>query len=156
MSTRVCALCGAPLPLQHGRGGRRKMCEHCSPPRRRGPAVALALAPSEPTSAPDGSPPDSVTAATVAELVSLGQADTPNGRLAVVVARRIDSGQEPGGALAQLAKSHRECMALAYAAANAQTDYEQPNLLEQIRLMREKRLAEADPVERAKRDLGVT
>ena len=156
MSKRVCALCGAPLPLQHGRGGRRKMCEHCSPPRHRGTAVALALAPSAPPSTADGSPPDSVTAATVAELANLGQSDTPNGRLAVVVAQRIDSGQEPGGALAQLAKSHRECMALAYAAANAQTEADQPNLLEQIRLMRERRLAEADPVARAKHDLGVT
>jgi hypothetical protein len=108
----------------------------------------MTLVQSESISTPDGSPPDSVTAATVAELANLGQADTPNGRLAVVVAQRIDSGQEPGGALAQLVKSHRDCMAVAHAAASAQTEAEQPNLLEQIRAMREQRLAQ--------RDLGAT
>lgn len=145
MSTRVCALCGAPLPLQHGRGGRRKMCEHCSPPRRRGPAVTMTLVTGEPMATPDGNPTGTVTEATSAELAKLGQADTPNGRLALVVAQRIDAGQEPGGALAQLVKSHREVMAAIHATANAQTEDEQPNLLEQIRIMRERRLAGDNP-----------
>lgn len=140
MSQRVCAVCGAALPLQHGRGGRRKMCEHCSPPRRRGPAMAPAVA-LVPTPAPDGLTVSDVTTATVAELQRLGQADSVAGVMAVALAKRIDSGQEPGGALAQLVKAHRDTMATAYAAAHQEKEKDEPNLLEQIRRQREARLA---------------
>jgi hypothetical protein len=75
--------------------------------------------------------------------------------MAVTLAKRIDSGQEPGGALAQLVKAHQQVMATAYAAANQEKEDEEPNILEQIRRQREARLAEQDAVARARRDLGV-
>jgi hypothetical protein len=100
------------------------------------PAVALV-----PTPAPDGLTVSDVTTATVAELQRLGQADSVAGVMAVALAKRIDSGQEPGGALAQLVKAHRDTMATAYAAAHQEKEKDEPNLLEQIRRQREARLA---------------
>lgn len=98
---RKCSKCGADLPLQTGRGRRRKMCEMCAPPRRR-------QAPAQ-TTAPTASG-GSLTEAVRAELDAAGLLGTAGGFQALALAQRIDADQEPGAALAALNKELRAQM----------------------------------------------
>lgn len=94
---RTCAKCGARLPLQTGKGGRRKMCEVCSPSRRR-----------KQQSAPrTTAKPRSLTEAVRAELDAAGLLGTAAAYQALALAARIDADQEPGAALAALNKELR-------------------------------------------------
>lgn len=53
----------------------------------------------------------SVLAATRAELVALGKLDSPLGAVALTLAARLDQGQDPGSAMAAMAKELRVTMA---------------------------------------------
>lgn len=90
---RACTNCGAPLPIQTGRGGRRKRCATCSP-RRNIPPPARVLP------ADDGS----IETATRAALRAAGRADSPLGRTAILLAARLDSRQDTGAGLAAVSK----------------------------------------------------
>lgn len=95
---RTCSKCGADLPLQTGRGRRRKMCEMCAPPRRRQAPTAAT-----PTAASGGS----LTEAVRAELDAAGLLGSAAAFQALALAQRIDADQEPGAALAALNKELR-------------------------------------------------
>ena len=84
--------CGSPLPPRSGRGAQRKKCLTCSPSRAR---KVTELPP----------PVSAGTADAVrAELEAAGRSDTSLGRAAVVLAERVDSGQDAGSGLAALVK----------------------------------------------------
>lgn len=139
MSTRICPACGKPLPLQTGRGGRRKYCEQCSPSRRRGPALPAARAPI-PLAKKRAT--KGVLGAVTADLTAAGVLHTWAGQVCVVIARRIDADQEPGGALAALVKVLRDIMATAMSLATVE---DAPDPLEQIKRRFELRAVEQVP-----------
>ena len=95
---RTCAKCGADLPLESGRGRRRKMCQTCSPskPRKSNNPAQI----SDVAAAPVGS----VLAATRAALTRSGGLGTPMGQAALVLAARIDDANEPLAAITQATK----------------------------------------------------
>ena len=143
MSERICPSCGKPLPLQTGKGGRRKYCQGCSPSRRRGPAMAPQRAPVATATPAGAQQPTGVLEAVLREVRTAGVAAHWAAAVAVVLARRIDSDQEPGSALASLVKALREILPIALTTA-ASTD--EPDPLEQIRLRAEARIrAVPDP-----------
>jgi hypothetical protein len=99
LAVKTCKQCGAPLPLQSGRGRPRTRCTTCAPsaaPKRRT------------TTAPVTG--DGVLAATRAELDAAGVAGTSAGQAALSLAAAIDSGEEHGASLAALVKQHGATM----------------------------------------------
>lgn len=113
--TRNCAKCGTSLPVETGRGRKRKMCAACSPSRPRKKAA----------------PVRSVVAATAAinvvgavrsELDAAGTAGTAAGQTALQIAAAIDSGEERGAALAALAKQLNATMVVAVGKSEPDAD----------------------------------
>lgn len=138
MSTRVCEVCGKTLPLQTGRGGRRKRCATC--PRPRGKARPRTWTPKEILTPPtDLDGPQPTCERTRALLLAAGVWDHPMASVAMRIAERIDSGQEPGAALASLSKQLGETLALLQAAAEQQPA--EPDPIEEFR--RRRRIREA-------------
>ncbi len=108
---RTCAKCGATLPVETGRGARRKMCATCSPsrPRRKPQPPAAAVAAS---SAPVGC----VLDATRAVLVAEGALGTPMGQASLALAEAIDDRDQPLAARSQAVKQLREALGSVLAA----------------------------------------
>ena len=127
---RNCEKCGAKLPLQQGRGRRRKMCEACSPTRDRG--KARAAAPVVPISSPTSR---SVLTSVTDELTAAGMLDSHQGQLALVLAGRIEQGDDTGASLSQMVRQLRETMASALASAEP----EAVDPLDELRAKRERR-----------------
>jgi len=102
---RSCAKCGAQLPVETGRGARRKMCATCSPsrPRRKPQPPAVVV---EVVSQPIGC----VLDATRAALVESGRLGSPMGQAALVLAKCIDDDDHPLAARAQAVKQLREAL----------------------------------------------
>lgn len=121
---RTCRKCGSPLPLQTGKGRRRTLCEVCSPPRRR-PSTATLVTPRP---RPRGTEDQGLTVeqATENALREAGVLDSPLSRLALILSRRIDTEQEPGSALAQLVRQHRETLASALLGVEPAEDLDDP------------------------------
>ena len=126
---RTCTKCGAPLPLQSGRGRRRTMCATCSPSRAKKQAASSAPA----TSAPEAS--GGVVATVTAELSAAKMLDTHQGQAALLMAREMESGNATGAALAQLVRQLRETMASAL--ASQEPDEVDP--VDELRAKRERR-----------------
>jgi hypothetical protein len=96
---RVCAKCSAEMPVETGRGRRRKYCEACNPSRpRRKPPLAPSVA------AAVGAPAGSVLEATRSALIAAGALSTPMGQAALVLASCIDDSSEPLAARTQAVK----------------------------------------------------
>lgn len=127
MAARTCAKCGALLPIQVGRGRRRTKCVTCSPPRKSTRRAPVATLP-----AVDG---ESLVDATVAELERAGVESSALGRAALLLARRIESGQDGGSAVASLVKQWQDTMARATAGAEPQA----VSTLDQLRQRRDAR-----------------
>lgn len=126
MAAKSCAQCGAPLPIQVGRGRRRTKCAACSPPRkpaRRAPMTAL----------PSGG--ESLVAATEAELTRADVTSSALGQAALLLARRIEAGQDGGSAIASLVKQWQDTMARATAGAEP----EAVSLVDQLKARRDAR-----------------
>ena len=129
-----CQKCGGPIPRQNGPGGVRKFCPRCSPKRIRKPRVEAAPARPVVTAGrvTSGDRPN-VTAATQRELEAAGiPLDGVDGLLLLLLARRIDSGDESASGLVALVKVHAEIMAEAL----AQAQPPDTNPLEEIRRLR--------------------
>lgn len=105
---RVCDVCGGPLPLQTGRGGRRKRHAECSKPRTR---ARLSPVPLEPRPEREGAAASVYETARRA-IAEVGLTADPLASLALALASRIDGGQEPGAALASLSKQLRDTLIL--------------------------------------------
>ena len=131
---RNCSKCGAKLPLQQGRGRRRSMCEACSPARQRSdrgkPAKVAAVVPIDVTPGAR-----SVLASVTEELTAAGMLDSHQGQLALVLARRIEQGDDTGAALSQMVRQLRETMTSALGAAEP----EAVDPLDELRGRRERR-----------------
>lgn len=127
----TCAKCGGPIGRQRGSGGPRKFCTNCSPKRIRKPRGRPPAQPRPTSAAPTGEPAGSVYEATLAEVNALGMADHYLGALALHVARALDdSASQSGGAVAALAKCHRETIAAMEAAA---PEPQEESVLERLR-----------------------
>lgn len=75
--------------------------------------------------------------ATMAELAEVGRVDSPAGQCALVLAKRIDMGQESGAGLAALVREHRAAL------AEAMQDRESgPSPVDMLRARRQARLVE--------------
>lgn len=106
---KSCAQCGGPLPVQTGRGRRRIKCESCSPTRN----------PSKPKPAPLASLPvsrEGLLAAVRAELDAAGVAAGHAGQAALLLAERIERGEDSGSAVAQMVRQLHDSMARALVA----------------------------------------
>lgn len=126
-----CEKCGGPIGRQSGPGGRRKFCTTCSPKRIRKPISRTPSSQRLTPSTPAAETVDSVYAATLAEVNALGMADHYLGALALHVARALDdSASQSGGAVAALAKCHRETIAAMEAAA---PEPQEESVLERLR-----------------------
>ena len=111
---RSCAKCGAELPVETGRGRRRKYCDSCSPSRpRRKPPLAPSVAAA--VSAPAGS----VLEATRAALIAANALSTPMGQASLVLAACIDDSSEPLAARTQAVKQLREALSSVVASEQA-------------------------------------
>lgn len=132
MNARQCDVCGAQLPLQTGRGGRRKRCQTCPrPPRNR--AKAQTWTPAAILKPPtDLDTPQPTCEKTRAMLLAAGVWDHPMAAVAMALATRIDSGQEPGTALASIAGRLQDVLAALQAAA-AEAEPAEPDPLDEIR-----------------------
>lgn len=106
---RTCAKCGAPLPLQTGRGMRRKYCQTCSPsrkkPQKRGKPVQTPTVQRR-----------SVVSVVTAELTEAGMLDSHQGQAALLLAQRLESGDDTGAAMAQMVRQLQQTMTSALAA----------------------------------------
>lgn len=126
---RKCEKCGANIPLQQGRGRRRRMCETCSPsrkPKSRPTATASAAGLSDRSG---------VVSTVTAELIAVGMLESHQGQLALVLANRIETGDDTGAALAQMVRQLRETMASALSSAEP----EAVDPLDELRAKRERR-----------------
>jgi len=110
-----CAKCGKALPVQTGRGRRRTMCEDCSPRRERQERR-------EPVVAPPRAAGGDVEAATLAELAGSGREASPDGVVALRMARLIDDGEYTAQGAAALVKAHSEAMTRAMRNAAGKAD----------------------------------
>ncbi len=128
MSARTCAKCGGPLPIQVGRGRRRIKCEACSPTRKPAARRVTVLADLPATG-------ESLASATAAELDRAGVSSTALGQAALLLARRIDDGQDGGSAIASLVKQWQDTMGRATAGVEPQT----VSTLDQLRMRRDAR-----------------
>lgn len=106
--TRSCTKCGAPLPLQVGRGRPRSKCATCSPSRAK---VRQPVTVDLPTTG------RGLTDATRATLVAAGLADSPEAHMALRLAERIEADSDSGASLAALVKQLRETLTAALASA---------------------------------------
>lgn len=147
--SRNCEVCGALLPLQTGRGGRRKRCATC--PRPRGKAAQAAKARAAKNWTPDAilKPPSDLDSPgptcerTRVMLLDLGVWQHPLASAAMALAERIDSGREPGTALASVAKQLQSILAELQAAAAADQADSEPDPIEEFRRRRAERAARA-------------
>lgn len=105
MSARLCAKCGGPLPVQTGRGRRRIKCETCSPSRVKPRRASWSK----------GLSPKGLVAATRAELDAAGVAGSMAGQAALILAERVEFGQDSGSAVAQMVRQLHESLARALA-----------------------------------------
>lgn len=105
---RSCERCGAPIPLQKGRGMRRKYCQTCSPSRKKPQKPGKPAQKAANTSR-------SVVAVVTAELTDAGMLDSHQGQAALLLARRLESGDDTGAAMAQMVRQLQQTMASALA-----------------------------------------
>lgn len=122
---RVCEVCGGPLPLQTGRGGRRKRHPECVKSRTRARPAPVPLEPR-----PEHEGAASVYETTRRAIAEVGVSSDPLASLALALASRIDSNQEPGAALASLSKQLRDTLLVLLARGEANRE---PDPLEEIR-----------------------
>jgi hypothetical protein len=139
MTSRTCEVCGELLPLQTGRGGRRKRCATCPrPPRNR--TRPKAWTPAEILKPPsDLDSPGPTCERTRAFLLAADVWTHPMAAAAMALAERIDSGQEPGTALASLAGRLQDVLNGLQAAASSEPA--PPDPLEEIRERVRRRIA---------------
>jgi hypothetical protein len=98
---QTCSDCGAPLPMQSGRGRPRVRCVPCSD-KRRGKVVTLRREPEAPPAAPGG-----LLAGVRAQLDAVGRSDTVDGLAALDAAAALDGGAVTGAARAALLREMR-------------------------------------------------
>ena len=110
----TCELCGT--PMEPGRASKRfcgpKCRQRASRAARRpvgAPLAAVRSLPVQFVPADDGS----LRAAVLRELTAAGHADGSLGRSALILAERIESGGEPGGAVATMVAQLRETLGAA-------------------------------------------
>ena len=127
MSAKSCVECGAPLPIQSGRGRRRVKCETCAPSRNQKPKTFTLLP------VPTGG--DGLVTATLAELERADMASSSLGQAALVLARRIEAGQDNGSAMASMVKQWQDTMGRATAGAEPQA----VSLTDQLKARRDAR-----------------
>lgn len=109
MTTSVtCSGCGATF---EGRNSRARYCsERCKKRGQRKPAEPAGAKPGR-TPAPSTS--GDFVEATRRELIRIGRLDSMLGQQALVIARRMGSTDETGGAVASLSREHSRLMAAA-------------------------------------------
>lgn len=108
---RRCETCGALLPIQTGRGRRRKFCEDCS---TRSPKARQRKALAESDSR-------GLFAAVRAELDEAGVLATADAEAALLLAKRIESQVDPGSAIAQMVRTLREMKSAALSVSDVET-----------------------------------
>ncbi len=103
MIARCCAFCGTAYAAKLSTS--RFCSDRCRKRNERTPRDALSV------SAPSSTAQSELVEAARRELGAVGQADTPLGQMALVLAGRIASGSETGAATAALSKELRAVMA---------------------------------------------
>jgi hypothetical protein len=121
--------CGQEIPPNKGMGRPRKYLPEHSPdkrkrPEKRQPTVLKLHGGPEAPAAPltDGPAPAGVTAATLRRLEAAERLSTPEGAVALHLARLIDQGDYNAQGAAALAKAHAEALARATAGAKSAPD----------------------------------
>ena len=129
----TCGRCGGRIARQRGPGAPRKFCESCSPQRVRADRgrkqSPTAKQPPRSASTTDSA---GVYAAALAELQAANVHTTVSGVCALIMAARIDSGDEPASGLVALVKELRAALADALSRA----EHTEMSPLEEIRARR--------------------
>lgn len=128
--SKACAKCGGPLPVQTGRGRRRTKCESCSPSRVASPKTTTR--PKVPAST------KGLLAATRAELEAAGRESSHAGQAALLIAERVEFGENSGSAVAQMVRQLHDTMTRALADVTVEADP-----VDELRQRRERRRAGA-------------
>lgn len=126
---KSCTQCGGPLPVQTGRGRRRTKCAACSPPRKQSGASAAGV--KCPVAPATGA---GLLKATTAELESAGVLATTAGQAALLLAERIEFGENSGSAVAMMVRQLHETMSRALSGQAEQLDP-----VDELRARREER-----------------
>lgn len=116
------------IPLQTGRGMRRKYCQTCSPSRKKPQKSGVAARRPEHGRR-------SVVSVVTAELADAGMLDSHQGQAALLLAQRLESGDDTGAAMAQMVRQLQQTMASAL--ASQEPDEVDP--VDELRAKRERR-----------------
>lgn len=104
---RQCERCGEPLPIQTGRGRRRKFCSACSRSKNK------------PRNAPARVSTAGLYESVRAELEFAGVLGSSDAEAALLLARRIEKDVDPGSAIAQMLRTLREIKSAALSVGDA-------------------------------------
>ena len=104
------------MPAQLGPGAPRKQCVQCSPKRARSKAPKTTAQPKAPSSS------TGLLDATRKELTRAGQLPSHAGQAALLLAERIEFGENTGSAVAQMVRQLHDTMARALADQVAEAD----------------------------------
>lgn len=120
---KMCTQCGGPLPVQTGRGRRRVKCATCAPPRKPKPQPVTVM----PTDGRQGGLLESVRA----ELSAAGVEASAAGQAALLLAERVEFGENSGSAVAQMVRQLHDSLARALSA-------EEPAVADPVTLFRDR------------------
>lgn len=104
---RQCERCGESLPIQTGRGRRRKFCSACSRSKNK------------PRSVPARVSRAGLYESVRSELEAAGVLGSSDAEAALLLARRIEKDVDPGSAIAQMLRTLREIKSAAMSGADA-------------------------------------
>lgn len=104
---RNCERCGEQLPIQTGRGRRRKFCSACSRSKNK------------PKRAPVEIATEGLYETVRAELDAAGVLSSSDAEAALLLARRIEKEVDPGSAIAQMIRTLREVKSAALSGADS-------------------------------------
>lgn len=119
-----CAKCGGPMPVQTGRGRRRVKCEKCAPSRTK-------KASPRPTPVNEGERRGLLHAVRM-ELRAARSEDSAAGQAALLLAERVEFGENSGSAVAAMVRQMHESLTLATAGA------EEPDAADPVLMFRER------------------
>lgn len=104
---RNCERCGEALPLQTGRGRRRKFCSACSRSKNKPRRVPAQIS------------TEGLYESVRAEFDAAGVLSSSDAEAALLLARRIEKEVDPGSAIAQMVRTLREVKSAALSVADS-------------------------------------
>lgn len=130
----ACKDCGCDLPVQTGRGRRRTYCEECSPARRGKATRRVPEVTALPPAAVVAADPVGIVRNTSDALEAAGRLETPDGAVALHMARLLEAGSYNAQGAKSLADAHAQSLERALKGAERVAD-----AVDELRAKREQR-----------------